>query len=158
MRLAPLRQRRTRPITKGAQNGCFPLEGGIMLQRIVGLILAASFIVLAGCRAAAPIYDVVAAPVVTSKPVTMEAVRNAIVVAGSGLGWRMEPRTPGTITGILDLRDHRAVVEVTYDTKTYNIKYKDSSNLNYSGTTIHKNYNGWVENLDKAIRVQLANI
>jgi hypothetical protein len=158
MRLAPLRQRRTRPITKGAQNGCFSLEGGIMLQRIVGLILAASFIVLAGCRSAAPIYDVVAAPVVTSKPVTMEAVRNAIVVAGSGLGWRMEPRTPGTITGVLDLRDHRAVVEVTYDTKTYNIKYKDSSNLNYSGTTIHKNYNGWVENLDKAIRVQLANI
>jgi hypothetical protein len=129
-----------------------------MLQRIVGLILAASFIVLAGCRAAAPIYDVVAAPVVTSKPVTMEAVRNAIVMAGSGLGWRMEPRTPGTITGVLDLRDHRAVVEVTYDTKTYNIKYKDSSNLNYSGTSIHKNYNGWVENLDKAIRIQLANI
>lgn len=128
-----------------------------MLRRIVGLIFAASFIVLAGCRSAAPIHDVVAAPVVTSKPVTMEVVRTAIVAAGSGLGWRMEPRSPGTITGVLELREHRAVVEVTYDTKTYNIKYKDSLNLNYSGTSIHKNYNGWVENLDKAIRVQLAN-
>jgi hypothetical protein len=45
---------------------------------------------------------------------------------------------------------------VTYDTKTYNIQYKDSSNLDYNGTSIHKNYNGWVENLDKAIRSQLA--
>jgi hypothetical protein len=126
-----------------------------MLHRIVGLILAASFVVLAGCRSA-PIHDVVAAPVVSSKPATMEAVQNAIVLAGNGLGWRMEPRSPGTITGILDLRDHRAVVEVTYDTKTYNIKYKDSSNLNYDGTNIHKNYNGWVENLDRAIRMQLA--
>jgi hypothetical protein len=156
MRLAPLRQGGTPPVTKGAQNSCFPLEGGsIMLRRILGLILAASFVVLAGCRSA-PILEVVAAPVVTTKPVTMEAVQNAIVVAGNGLGWKMEPRNPGTITGILDLRTHRAVVEVTYDTKTYNIKYKDSSNLDYNGTSIHKNYNGWVENLDKAIRVQLA--
>ena len=126
-----------------------------MLHRFVGLILAASFIVLSGCRSA-PIHDVVAAPVVTSKPATMEAVQNAIVFAGNGLGWRMEPRSPGTITGILELRDHRAVVEDSYDTKTYNIKYKDSSNLDYNWTSIHKNYNGWVENLDKAIRVQLA--
>jgi hypothetical protein len=126
-----------------------------MLQRSVRLILAVSFVVLAGCRTA-PVYDVVAVPVVTTKPATMESVQNAIVLAGTGLGWVMEPQRPGTITGILNLRDHRAVVEVTYDTKAYSIKYKDSSNLNYNGTSIHKNYNGWVENLDKAIRSQLA--
>lgn len=126
-----------------------------MLHRIVGLIFAASLVVLAGCRTA-PIHDVVAAPVVTSKPVTMEVVQNAIVVAGTQLGWKMEPLNPGTITGTIELRTHRAVVEVTYDTKTYNIKYKDSLNLDYNGTSIHKNYNGWIENLDKAIQVQLS--
>jgi PBP1b-binding outer membrane lipoprotein LpoB len=126
-----------------------------MLHRIVGFTVVASLVVLAGCRSA-PIHDVVAAPVVTTKPVTMEAVQSAIVVAGTGLGWRMEAGKQGTITGVLELRDHKAVVEVTYDTKAYNIKYKDSSNLDYSGTSIHKNYNGWVENLDKAIRAQLA--
>jgi hypothetical protein len=124
---------------------------------MVGLVVVGCFVVLAGCRSA-PIHDVVAAPVVTTKPVTMEAVQTAIVVAGTGLGWRMEPGKAGTVTGVLELRDHRAVVEVTYDTKAYNIKYKDSSNLDYSGTSIHKNYNGWVENLDKAIRVQLARL
>src|SRR5580704_1949153 len=117
-----------------------------MLHRIVGLTLAASFIVLAGCRSA-PIHDVVAAPVVTSKPASMEGVQKAILLAGGALGWKMEPQDPGRITGILELRTHRAVVEVTYDTKAYNIKYKDSSNLDYDGTNIHKNYNGWIENL-----------
>jgi hypothetical protein len=126
-----------------------------MLRRSIVLLLGASLVILGGCRTA-PVYNVVAAPVVTTKPATMEAVQNAIVMAGTGLGWRMEARGPGTITGVLDLRTHHAVVEVTYDTKTYNIKYKDSSNLDYTGTSIHKNYNGWVENLDKAIRIQLA--
>ena len=128
-----------------------------MLRRSIVLFLGMSLMILAGCRSA-PIQNVVAAPVVTSKPPTMESVQNAIVLAGTGLGWRMEPKDTGTITGVLDLRTHRAVVEVTYDTKAYNIKYKDSSNLDYNGTSIHKNYNGWVENLDKAIRSQLAKI
>ena len=32
----------------------------------------------------------------------------------------------------------------------------DSSNLQYDGKTIHSNYNGWIQNLDKAIRTQLT--
>jgi hypothetical protein len=32
----------------------------------------------------------------------------------------------------------------------------DSTNLNYDGTNIHRNYNGWITNLDKAIRSQLT--
>ena len=127
-----------------------------MLRRSILLLVGASLVALAGCRTA-PIYDVIGAPVVTTKPATMETVRSAITQAGIGLGWRMETQGPGTIRGVLDLRTHHAVVEVTYDTKTYNIKYKDSTNLDYNGTSIHKNYNGWVENLDKAIRMQLAN-
>ena len=33
--------------------------------------------------------------------------------------------------------------------------YKDSANLHYDGKTIHSNYNGWIQNPDKAIRTQL---
>ena len=128
-----------------------------MSRRKALLIVGAVFLALAGCRTA-PIYNVVAAPVITSKPATMQGVQNAIVQAGTGLGWKMNANTPGNVTGVLDLRDHHAVVDVTYDTKAYSIKYKDSTNLNYDGTNIHKNYNGWVENLDKAIRVNLSNM
>ena len=125
-----------------------------MSTRITG-ILVLSMLAFAGCRSA-PVHDIVAAPVATSKPVSMAAMESAILGAGSGLGWRMEPQAPGRVEGTIVLRDHRAVVTVTYDTTSYSINYKDSSNLNYDGRSIHSNYNGWVENLDRAIRANLA--
>jgi hypothetical protein len=117
--------------------------------------VAALLLLMTGCRSA-PVLDVVAAPVTTTKTVSMSNMESAIIGGGTGLGWRMVPQGPGQIEGVLSLRDHRAVVTVSYDTKSYTIKYKDSSNLNYDGKSIHKNYNGWVENLDKAIRSNLA--
>lgn len=121
---------------------------------LVGFAAAA----LAAC--VQPIYNVQGAPVEAAggKPPTMAEVEKAIVRAGSALGWRMQPVKPGVVVGTLHLRAHTAVVEVTYDTRTYNITYKDSQELNYDGTNIHKNYNGWVQNLDKGIRAQLLNL
>ena len=48
------------------------------------------------------------------------------------------------------------VVDVKYDTKNYSITYKDSSNLDYTGDSIHKNYNGWIQNLNRGINAQLS--
>lgn len=120
---------------------------------LAGIVIA----ILGGCRSAG-IYNVSAAPVVANKAVTMEDVQKAIVRAGVGLGWQMKPVEPGLIVGTLNLRTHMAMVDIKYDTKTYNITYKDSSNLNYSGDSIHKNYNGWIQNLDSGIRSQLSNL
>lgn len=128
-----------------------------MVKRFSAYVMAAAFVLLAGCRSA-PVYDVVASPVLTSKPVSMANVESAIIGAGTGLGWRMVAQSPGQMEGTLTLRDHRAIVIVTYDTKSYSIKYKDSTNLSYDGKSIHSNYNGWVQNLDKAIRSNLAAI
>ena len=126
-----------------------------MNRHFLKCILASVFLLLAGCRSA-PIYDVTAAPVSAPKAITLQDVEKAILRAGAGLGWQIVPRGPGQAEGVLALRGHRAVVDITYDTKNYNIKYKDSSNLDYDGTNIHSNYNGWVQNLDKAIRTQLG--
>jgi hypothetical protein len=68
----------------------------------------------------------------------------------------MQQTNPGNVAGTLVVRDHKAVVDVNYDLKSYSIKYKDSTNLSYNGTSIHSNYNGWIQNLDKAIRTQLS--
>lgn len=123
-----------------------------------GLFVAFAAAALAAC--VQPIYNVKSAPIETpgGKPPTMAEVEKAIVRAGSALGWRMQPVQPGLVVGTLNLRSHSAVVNVTYDTRTYNISYKDSTELNYDGTNIHKNYNGWVQNLDKGIRAQLLNL
>lgn len=120
---------------------------------LAGIVIA----MLGGCRSAG-IYNVSAAPVVANKAVSMDDVQKAIVSAGVGLGWQMKPVEPGLIVGTLSLRTHTAVVDIKYDTKNYSITYKDSSNLDYKGDSIHKNYNGWVQNLDSGIRSKLSNL
>jgi len=128
-----------------------------MLRSTLKVLIPAVALLLVGCRIA-PVYDVQQAPIVSPRPVTMADVERAIRVAGASLGWQMVARGPGAMEGTLVLREHRAVVDIKYDTKTYSIKYKDSSNLQYDGASIHKNYNGWVQNLDKAIRSSLGTL
>ena len=126
----------------------------------LGLALALSFVLafVAACTSR-PIMNVNDAPVVTSgKAVTTQDVQTAIVRAGSSLGWVMTPVRPGLVSGRLDLRTHTAMIEVPYDTKSYSIRYKESSNLNAEGGNIHKNYNGWIENLDRNIRAELLRL
>jgi hypothetical protein len=125
-----------------------------------GIAVAAAFVLafVSACTSR-PILNVTSAPVVTSgKAVSPQAVEGAIVRAGTVLGWKMTPSRPGLVIGILDLRTHSAIVDVTYDANAYSIKYKDGVNLNYDGTNIHKNYNGWIENLDRNIRTELSRL
>ena len=74
--------------------------------------------------------------------------------AGAQLGWVMESQGPGLMRGTLNLRTHQAVVDIPYDQRRFSIRYAGSTNLDYDGTSIHRNYNGWVQNLQNAIIVQ----
>jgi hypothetical protein len=49
-------------------------------------------------------------------------------------------------------------VDIAYTTTSYSINYKDSRGLDYDGSSIHSNYNGWVQRLDRAIARQLATL
>lgn len=128
-------------------------------MRIIGIVLAAATLALSGCAGTQPINNVVNAPfnLPPGKNLTMTQIQRAIVVAGTQLGWQMTPTGPGKVTGRLALRTHVADVDVEHDTKSYSIKYRDSQNLNARDGMIHKNYNGWIENLDRAIRTQVQN-
>ena len=116
------------------------------------LLVAAA---LAAC-AGAPIYNVKNSPIVTAsgKAPSMQQVQNAILQAGTQLGWQIANEKPGKMTGRLNLRTHQAVVDIDYDTKQYSITYRDSVDLGAKDGTIHKNYNSWVQNLDNRIRTQ----
>jgi hypothetical protein len=120
----------------------------------IGILLGAAALMLAGCASNQPINNVVNAPLVypQGKSLTMGEVSKAVVAAGTGLGWQMQPTAPGKISGRLVLRTHVAEVDVEHNTKSYSIKYRDSQNLEARDGMIHKAYNGWIENLDKAIR------
>ena len=117
------------------------------------LLLFVLALTVVGCRSN-PVYNVEGSPITIKGKHTNKDVEKSIIRAGAGLGWVVKPVRVGHLIGTLHLRDHVAVVDITYNDKVYNIKYKSSQNLNYDGTNIHSNYNGWVQNLDRAIQTQ----
>jgi uncharacterized lipoprotein YmbA len=117
-----------------------------------------ALLLLGACRSG-PVYNVNLAPIPTGqaeKRPTMDQIQKAIVMAGAGLGWNMSIQKPGHIVASISLRKHQATVDITYNETEYNITYKNSVNLDYKGSTIHSNYNGWVQNLDNAIKRNLV--
>lgn len=124
----------------------------------LGLIIAACILLVAACTSTSTVFNVSNAPVETAsrQKASLDEVGKAITRAGVALGWEMKTVKPGNIVGTLKPRTHIAVVDITYDTKTYSITYKDSTNLKYNGEKIHKNYNSWIKNLDQGIHAQLS--
>ena len=125
------------------------------LARITVITITAALVFLAGCRSA-PIYNVDNAPVDISAKHSSKDIKKAIRRAGISLGWVIKDKKPGQLIGTLNLRTFTAIVDIRYNNKTYSITYKDSVGLNYDGTNIHKNYNSWIQNLNRSIQGQLA--
>lgn len=129
-----------------------------MIRKTGAALVLAAGLFVAGCQTQ-PIMNVTETPIQTTKAQpTMDEVRQAIIRAGSGLGWEIKPDRPGHLTGRLALRTHVAVVDIDHTQKAYSIRYRESTNLDYKDGQIHKNYNGWIQNLDKAIKIQLQNL
>ena len=113
-----------------------------------------AFLVIASCRQA-PIYNVQTASFVNpAANVALEERGHQIKRAGAALGWQMIDESPGIIRATLSLRSHRAVAEIRYDQTQFSIRYVDSVNLNYDGSNIHPNYNGWIQRLEQTIVAQ----
>jgi len=123
--------------------------------KLAAVVIAAA--ALAGCNTM-PIQNVSNAPVVTAtgKSLSNDQVRAAIVRAGGALGWQMREEGPGMLIGTLNLRKHTAIVAIPYSSRTYSVEYRSSVNLEEQNGTIHKNYNGWIQNLQQAINAQLS--
>ncbi len=126
------------------------------MKKIIGtsLFIFALLFSLTGCGVA-QIKNVPTQPTLVEKP--KEDVYKAIYRAGASLGWRITKVDENTLLGTLNLRSHTAVVTIKYSAKDYSITYKSSINLNYNEeqNKIHSNYNGWISNLEKGIRIQL---
>lgn len=129
-----------------------------MKQKLLGgVFIALTVIGLAGCPHRADIYNVDNTAVATTKAdYTLTDVRAAIIRAGAGLGWQITDAGPDTLQGTLYLRSHIAKVSIPYSKTAFSIQYLDSTNLDYDGSKIHSNYNGWIQNLNNAIIAQLG--
>jgi len=119
------------------------------------IVLGISCAVALGACTSKPIMNVKDAPIATTRPVQAAQVRQAIIAAGVSLGWQIVDARPGTLEGTLNLRDHTAVVEIPYTATSYSIVFKRGANLGEKDGQIHKNYNGWVQNLDNRIKAEI---
>ncbi len=128
------------------------------MKKIISLgALVFTLVFMSGCGVAS-VYNVMGAPAGVKKSTTDDQMYKAIKQAGLGLGWIVKKVEPGHATAQLNLRSHMALVDIKYDQKDYSITYKNSINLHYDAAkgTIHNNYNGWIQNLNRAIQVQLS--
>jgi hypothetical protein len=131
------------------------------MVNLKAVAVVAVAVLMAACAAnrTAPIRNVSDSPVVgvSGQTLTLPDIERAIRRAGAQLGWTMKTVNPGLIEATLVLRTHSATVDIPFSQKSYSIQYKTSTNLQADGNVIHQNYNGWIDNLDKGIRVQLVN-
>ncbi len=120
----------------------------------IGLVM---LLAVASCRNAT-VYNVESLAMNAPPRASLTDVERAIKQAGASLGWQMRKVGSGHIVAQLPVRTHTAIADVTFTTKEFSIRYKDSSNLKYdaSTNTIHSNYNSWVRNLQNAILSQTA--
>jgi len=132
-----------------------------MSPKLFKVIIPSALAILLLACTGNPIRNVEDAPVNASNAnYDLSDVSKAIKSAGTALGWQMKEQTPGHIVGTLHVRSHMAQVDITYTLDEYSITYKDSQNLKYDAGagTIHRNYNGWIQNLTNGINAQLVNI
>lgn len=122
----------------------------------VKLAALALAVALAGCNSV-PILNVNQSPIANAagKPLSRDQVRAAIVRAGATLGWQMKDEGANMLVGTIALRTHSAVIEIPYSANSYSVKYRSSMNLDEKNGNIHKNYNGWIQNLNRGINAQL---
>jgi hypothetical protein len=122
-------------------------------------LFASVLLFLAGCTAK-PIYNVDNVAVVTgsgSAP-SLADVRGAIIKAVTSKGWTVKDIDSMHLLATLSARKHMAQVVIAYSTSSFSIAYKDSHMLDYKGTTIHRNYNRWIHNIEQRIKEQLVAI
>ena len=126
-------------------------------MRYRNALAVAAVALLAACSSA-PIMNVDKAAVTTAsgKALNREQVRTAIVGAGAALGWTFKDENQNLVIGTLNLRNHSAVIEISYSPSDYSVKYRSSTNLDEKGGSIHKNYNGWIQNLQRGINARLS--
>jgi hypothetical protein len=117
-------------------------------RRWSALLFIPLFALLMGARQV-PLTD--PAPIAVPAGIALKDVGKSIKVALVGRQWLVSDDQPGHIAATLNLREHMAKIDVTYDEKAINLKYVDSKELLYEDKKgerlIHRNYLNWVQNL-----------
>lgn len=121
-----------------------------------GVLLILISFLFSGCATSnQPLINIDDSPMIGINNPSLKNIEDAILALNDRSKWQFVARKPGHIVGTLNINDTQATIDITYNTKTYNIHYNDSKNLNYDGKIIDSRYNGWITKLDRNIRSSL---
>lgn len=108
-------------------------------------------LVVAACRTV-PVQNVTHQPFpADASKLGMAQIEESIIKAAGEREWIVQRKAEGELIATYSPRSHQAKVEIDFDQTEFSISYVDSTNLNYDGTSIHYNYNRWVNNLRQDI-------
>ena len=129
------------------------------------LIIAAVLSLNAYAREPVPIinYDNIPVATASGKPLAVEQVKQAILVAAATKNWSVEPQADDHLLAMFSKQGkHTISVAISYTTDKYSLNYSDSTNMKFGERegqlVIHPFYNKWVQNLKEAIRIELLKI
>jgi hypothetical protein len=112
------------------------------------LLLASTMVFLMGARQV-PLTD--PEPLTVPAGLKIEQVTKGIKASLVGRAWAITSEEPGHIVSTLNVREHMAKIDITFDVQTIKIRYLDSGELMYAEKKgqrmIHRNYLNWIQNL-----------
>ena len=116
-------------------------------------------------RASVPIENLPNNPAVAAsgKVLTLDEVKRTIQMAAMLKNWSLEDKGPGAMVATLNVRGkHTIMIDIAYTASSYSLNYNNSINMNYTQDggmgIIHPNYNKWVQDLRKAIQIELLKL
>jgi hypothetical protein len=79
-------------------------------------------------------------------PGSLEVVRKAVLLSLTATGWEPTLLAPDKAHAVRRGGDWRCEIEVTFDTKTFSLRYFSSERLDYDARrhVIHRNFNPWL--------------
>jgi len=129
-----------------------------MLKQLASVTLIFCVLVVAGCGGGAGILDVKSSFSPSNDNATLDQVSRKIITASAVKGWKPEYLAAGHISAVRRRSGHVAKVDIFYTTSSFQIKYNDSDNMGYSGTSISSIYGEWVGELREEIKRRLSEL
>ena len=129
----------------------------ISVKRALAGLLA--LLALAGCAShRETIRELPSIPI--NYELSSRQIEKAIMDGCQRRNWIPSKKPDGSIEAALFIRNHVAVVRITYTRESYTIRYARSENLDYvhrenASDEIHSKYNEWVMNLVRYINSSL---
>ena len=122
------------------------------MKILVMSALALSLVALTGCGRGHAVLNVTDASI--GSELKEDGIEKGITRVLKRRGWRVGKKSKGKIMASIAVRSHRATIEITYNKENYSINYVDSQNLKYNEAkgTIHRNYNRWINNIDRDLQ------